>query len=188
MEKEKSIKTSPESVTFEGTKRILDQMNQCVCKIHNKVEGTGFFTKIPFNSKLLPVLITNNHVLGENEIKNNNIITLSLNYDKKIKTIEIDEDRKIYTNEKLDITIIEIKEKKDNLNNEYIDLDDNIIDYFKDNEDEKVNYSNKSIYILHYPKGNNIVVSYAQPPKFEDSEIIHKCNTYIDLFEYILFK
>ena len=38
-------------------------------------------------------------------------------------------------------------------------------------------YSNKSIYLLHYPKGNNIVVSYAQPPKFEDTDIQHKCNS-----------
>ena len=87
-------------------------MNKCVCKIYNKGEGTGFFTKIPFNSKLLTVLITNNHVLGQNEIKKNSIITLSLNYDKKTKKIKIDDDRKTYTNKKLDITIIEIKEKK----------------------------------------------------------------------------
>ena len=169
MEEEKLISTSAEPVTFEGTKRILDQMNKCVCKIYNKGEGTGFFTKIPFNSKLLPVLITNNHVLDQNEIKKDSIITLSLNYDKKLKKIKIDDDRKTYTNKRLDITIIELKENEDHLNNEYIELDDNIIDYFKDNEDENVSYlnnmySNKSIYLLHYPKGNNIVVSYGKPP------------------------
>ena len=126
MNKEKLIDTSPEPVTFEGTEKILNQMNKCVCKIYNKGEGTGFFTKIPFNNILLPVLITNNHVLNQNAIKNNNIIILSLNYDKKKKTIKIDDDRKTYTNEELDITIIEIKPNKDNINNEYIDLDDNI--------------------------------------------------------------
>ena len=36
MEKEKLISTSAEPVTFEGTKRILDQMNKCVCKIYSK--------------------------------------------------------------------------------------------------------------------------------------------------------
>ena len=182
MEKEKLINTSPEPVSFEGTKRILDQMNKCVCKIYNKGEGTGFFTKIPFNSILLPALITNNHVLGENDIKNNKVITLSLNYNNNnIKTIEINDDRKIYTNFELDITIIEIKENTDNLNNEYIDLDDNIINYFQYNK-KKANYlndiySNKSIYILHYPKGNNIVVSYGQPPEFEESNLKYKCST-----------
>ena len=85
MKEEKLINTSAEPVTFEGTKRILDQMNKCVCKIYNKGEGTGFFTKIPFDNILLPVLITNNHVLGQNEIKNKSIIKISLNYDKKAK-------------------------------------------------------------------------------------------------------
>jgi hypothetical protein len=182
MEEEKLISTSAEPVTFEGTKRILDQMNKCVCKIYNKGEGTGFFTKIPFNSKLLPVLITNNHVLGQNEIKKDSIITFTMNFDKDTKTIKIDNDRKTYTNKRLDITIIEIKDNLDSLNNEYIDLDDNIIQYFKKNEDENLSYlnhiySNKSIYLLHYPKRSNIAVSYAQPPEFEDSDIHHKCNT-----------
>ena len=182
MEKEKLINTSPEPVTFEGTLTILNQMNKCVCKIYSEGEGTGFFTKIPFKSKLLPVLITNNHVLGENQIKNNNIITLSLNYDKIKKNIKINKDRKTYTNKELDITIIEIQENNDKLNNLYIILDDDIINYFKYNKKENVDflkniYSNKSIYILHYLKGNDIVVSYGQPPKFNKTEINHKCST-----------
>ena len=122
MDKEKFIKASPESVTYEGTEKILKQMNKCVCLIYSKGEGTGFFTKIPFNYILLPVLITNNHVLSQNDIKNDCTIKLSLNYDKKKKRIKIEEDRKTYTNEELDITIIEIKENKDNINNQYIDL------------------------------------------------------------------
>ena len=155
-------------------------MNKCVCKIYSKDEGTGFFTKIPFNNILLPVLITNNHVLSQNDIKNDCTIKLSLNYDKKKKRIKIEEDRKTYTNEELDITIIEIKENKDNINNEFIDLDDDIIDYFRDNEnvnDLNDKYSNKSIYILHYPKGNKIVVSYGQSPELDNKDIKHKCST-----------
>ena len=182
MEKEILNKSSPEPVTIEGTEKILYQMNKCVCKIYKEGEGTGFFTKVPFNSKLLPVLITNNHILGENDISNNSIITLSLNYDKIIKTIIINNDRKTYTNKVLDITIIEIKGNIDNLNNEYIDLDDDIINYFNLTNNKNISilnnkYSNKSIYTLHYPKGNNIVVSYGQPPKFNDSVIYHKCST-----------
>ena len=182
MEEEKLIKTSPEPVTFEGTQKILSQMNKCICKIYNKGEGTGFFTEIPFDLIFLPVLITNNHVLGENDIKNNNVITLSLNCDINIKKIKINGNRKIYTNKELDITIIEIKENEDNINNEYIDLDDNILNYFMCEENENVNYlnniySNKSLYILHYPKGNNISVSYAQPAQFNNKIIYHKCST-----------
>ena len=117
--KEQYIKISPEPVSLKGTENIIYQMNNCVCKIYNKTEGTGFFTKIPFKSKLLPVLITNNHVIDIDDIKNNKIINIYLNNDKEEKTIRIDNNRLIYTNEKLDITIIEIKENKDNLNNKY---------------------------------------------------------------------
>ena len=52
--KEKYINTSPSPVSLKGTKKILDQMNNCVCRIYNNQIGTGFFTKIPYKSKLLP--------------------------------------------------------------------------------------------------------------------------------------
>ena len=180
--KEKYIKISPEPVSFKGTENIIYQMNNCVCKIYNKGEGTGFFTKIPFKSKLLPVLITNNHVIDIDDIKNNKIINIYLNNDKEEKTIRIDNNRLRYTNEKLDITIIEIKENKDNLNNKYIELDDRIIKYFKSNKKNEPNYlnniySNKSIYIPNYQEDKDIMVSYGQPPQINESEIIHYCST-----------
>ena len=112
--KEKYISTSPEPVSLKGTENILDQMNNFVCRIFNNGKGTGFFTKIPFKSKLLPVLITNNHIINENDIKNNKMITLYLNNDKIEKVLKMDKNRLRYTNEKLDITIIEIKEIKMN--------------------------------------------------------------------------
>ena len=93
--------------------------------------------------------------------------------------MEIDNNRLRYTNEKLDITIIEIKEN--NLNNKYIEIDDRIIKYFKSNENNEPNYlnniySNKSIYIPNYQEDKDIMVSYGQPPKLNESEIIHYCS------------
>ena len=42
---EKDIKTSPEPVSFKGTETILDQMNNCICRIFmNNGKGTGLFT------------------------------------------------------------------------------------------------------------------------------------------------
>ena len=76
IKKEKEISFSPKPVSIEGTENTLKQMKNCVCRIYKKGKGTGFFTKIPFKSQLLPVLITNNHILGQNVIQNNNIITL----------------------------------------------------------------------------------------------------------------
>ena len=89
-EKEKYINVSPDPVSYEGTQNILDQMNNCVCRIYNNGNGTGFFTKIPYKSKLLPVLITNNHIINENDIKNNKMITIYLNNDKIEMLFKID--------------------------------------------------------------------------------------------------
>ena len=80
--------------------------NNSICRINDK--GTGFFTKIPYKSKLLPVLITTNNVINLEDIINEKNISLYFNNDKIIKTIKLDKNRLIYTNEKLDTTIIEI--------------------------------------------------------------------------------
>ena len=67
---EKYIEDSPNPLTIEGTETILFQMKNCLCKIlgNDGKKGTGFFCKIPYLKKLLPVLITNNHILDENNI------------------------------------------------------------------------------------------------------------------------
>ena len=179
IKKEKYITSSPEPVTLKGTEKIIDQMNNSVCRIYNNGNGTGFFTKIPYKSKLLPVLITNNHVINQDDILNNKKISLYLNNDGITKTIKLDNNRMMYTNEKLDVTIIEIK---DNLNNKYLELDDEIINYFKLNKNEEESdinniYSTDSIYLINYPENKEVVVSYGQPPDFSKSEIFHKCST-----------
>ena len=94
------IEHQPITVSLEVTRKILFQMENCICKINKKNGkiGTGFFCKIPFNNNKIKVLITNNNILNENEIKNNEIIVISL-LDKekkkeKIKKIKIDKMRK----------------------------------------------------------------------------------------------
>ena len=179
--REKYVNTSPEPISIESTEKILEQMKKYVCKIYNKKEGTGFFTRIPYKSILLPVLITNNHIINENDIKNNKIISIYLNYENKTRNIKLDNTRKKYTNEILDVTIIEIKENKDNIKY-FLELDKNIIDSLELNKEEITNklenvYSNKSIYILNYPEGNNVMVSYGPPPRINNEKIEHKCST-----------
>ena len=53
--KESLIQDQPIPVSLEGTKKILYQMENCICKIYNGLTGTGFFCKIKFKNKLLPV-------------------------------------------------------------------------------------------------------------------------------------
>jgi hypothetical protein len=114
----------------------------------------------------LPVLITCNHVINGNE----NEIKLIFN-DKIEKILKLNNTRKIYTNEKKDITIIEIK-KEDNYDiNNFLEID---YDIFKN---INLNDKFKSIYIIHFPNGNESSLSIGLIDKIEDDIIQHKCAT-----------
>ena len=99
--------------------------------------------------------MTNYHIISDDFLKNNQKIKISINNGDKYDNIKINENSKIYsskTNE-YDIMIIKLEEEKNIY--QYLELYDNL---FKDNS-EKL-YEDKSIYILHYPNGNKISVSY----------------------------
>ena len=125
------------SVSFESNKKIIFQMENCICKIYLKNDkmGIGFLFKIPFHNKLLPVLITNNN------IENNKIIKLIINNEEK--EIKIDKSRKIFHDKNKDITIIEIKPNKDKIYN-YLELDEN--DIYQNEKNLK--YKKRAIYII----------------------------------------
>ena len=98
-------------------------MKNWVCKIYSSSSGNGFFTKIPYKNKFIKALITNNHILGEEEINNNKIIAYIINDNENDrKRIKIDDKRKRYTNKELDVTIIKINEEEDDIHN-YIEID-----------------------------------------------------------------
>ena len=65
------IENQPIPVTIEGTKTIVSQMENCICKIikEDSKTGIGFFSKIPYKKNILSVLVTNYHILNEKEIK-----------------------------------------------------------------------------------------------------------------------
>lgn len=169
---EKFIETSPNPVTIDGTENILYQMKNCICRIisNNGIKGTGFFCRIPYNDKLLPVLITNYHVLNDNIYKKNAKIELTLNDGKKAIILNLDNSRIKFTNQDLDVTIIEIKSNLDKINH-FLDIDENI------NTDLEYLYNNKSIYLLHYPKGTLANVSYGLSNKIINNNFNHFCNT-----------
>ena len=149
--KEKILKNYPEIVSLETTEKIIEQMEKNIFKIclNDGSKGTGFFCKIPFiNNKELKVLITNNHVINL-EMKK---IIISINNDKEIKEIDLN-NRIKYTNKEYDITIIEIKEE-DKIN-DYLELDENIM-----KKGGNKLYINNTIYIIQYPGGKRLGVSY----------------------------
>jgi len=143
-------------VSLETTEKIIDQMKNCICKIstENGPKGTGFFCKIPFPDfeHLLPILITNNHIIDDSNLENErNKVILYLNNDNEIKEIKL-ENRIKYTNKEYDITFIELKEN-DGIT-KFLELDENI------KTNVNIPYIGESIYILHYPGSKNAAVSY----------------------------
>ena len=135
---------------------ILNQQKKCCCKIESKSVGTGFFCKIilPDSLKILPVLMTCNHVLDEFAIQKGKYINYSLDNNKVNYTILVDESRLIYTNSIIDFTIVQLRK------NEYLD-----IDAFLNIEEEVFkgksikDYFKNSVYLYHYPKGDKSVLS-----------------------------
>ena len=169
MKKESMIKGSVDPVNLTGTEKILNQMKNCICKIKiGNMSATGFFCKIPIIN--MNFLMTNYHVINEDEIKENKEISILLNDNKEAKIIDLKIKREKYFSKEYDITLIEIKEN-DGIK-EYLELDDDIL---KDNE--KIYYEQKSIYILHYLLGKNTCVSYGILNKINKYDIIHICST-----------
>jgi len=127
----------------------------------------AFFCKIPFSDtfNLLPVLITNNHVLKETDIIQGKKIKLTLN-NKNFK-IKIDKLRKTYTNKEYDIEII------DGLDyDSFLDIDDNIMK----NELEK-SFDKKEIYIIYSQNGDNQYSIGTIKSKNDNYIIRHSCST-----------
>ena len=178
IKKEKFIADQPIPIPVEGMTKILNQMKKCICKIfkENDFKGTGFFYNIPFQSDYLPVLVTNNHILNENDIENGNIIKLNIYNKQKLIEIEIDNSRLKFTNQTIDITIIEIKPKQDGVEKDnYLEIEEN--DLNKSKGILECDYSKKSIYIIHYPKGKlNASIGLIDYIK-DNKTIYHKCNT-----------
>ena len=171
---EMNIPGMPSSIDGEQTMFILNQLNKCCCKISGG-KGTGFLCKIifPNSTNLFPALITNNHVLGEDDISKGKKINFSLENDKFFFSITIDDSRIVYTNVKFDCTIIEIREN-DNLDiMSFLEIDESIYDNALDN------YKSISIYLLHYPKGEKAKYSVGIicNINFDNYIITHKCSS-----------
>ena len=149
----------------------LKYMKDYICKISCKIVGTGFFCKIKYEDNLIPVLMTNFHVIDDKYIKDHKQINIYINNNMKI--IEISSDSLIYSSDrnKYDITIIKLNNDYGIKN--YLEIEENI---FRDNAEDL--FKNESIYILHFPKGEEAHISYGCGiEKIHEYEISHKCIT-----------
>ena len=174
------LDANPIIISFECTKKILEQMKNFICKIRigNK-RGTGFFCKIPFPDKnnIIPVFITNNHVIN----KLNDEISIYIEGESQERKIFTNSDRMIYMSDEnnYDISIIEIKEE-DNIKN-YLELDEKIINDIlnKNNNNKNDKYIDENIYIIQYPEGK-LSVSYGILQGLYENkkyDFQHSCST-----------
>ena len=178
--REKDIEDNAISIPTSALEIISDLAKKSICKIKSNQEeiATCFFCAIPFPDKYnkLPVLVTNNHVLKSEDIKEGKIIRFSTNNGEHKFEIKMCVNRKKYTNEKYDITFIEIKKDVDNINiNSFLDIDDGI---FEENYENLLN--KKSVYLLHYPHGNLLEYSSGLIKGFfadEKFSFLHSCQT-----------
>ena len=134
----------------------------------SKTSGTGFFLyinneNVPFNE----CLMTNNHILDENDLKINNKIYIE--YQNKEKIIEINKKRRTFTDKELDYSAIEIL-KEDNIKL-YFEIEKNI------NNINPLYYKNHDIFVLQYPNGGKLSFSYGKIKSINDEKITHTAAT-----------
>ena len=167
----------PDYVNIKRTEIILEQMKKSICKINkgNGERGTGFFCKIPYQNKILKVLVTNYHIIDENYIKTKDKINLAINDNDNYINISLENDRKIYLSEfeKEDIAIIEIKDKEHSNKINFLELDNRLLN----ENSESIYTSENSIYIIQYPNASEACVSYGILKLIKDHKLIHKCST-----------
>ena len=169
---EQLLKDYPEPIDIKGTYKILEQMENSVCLIY-KVKGgkaSGFFCNIFYENYKIPVLITNYHVINENYIKENKMITLTTNDENYRININLEGNRNYYSNEDYDTTIIELNPKNDKIYY-FLELDPKIFD-----DCSNTYYENESLYLMQYPN-QKLSVSYGIMKEILDFDINHCCST-----------
>jgi hypothetical protein len=166
----------PSMIPYESHKKINGQMERYICKLYiSKIQGTGFFCKIPFpipEYQNLPVLITNNHVINEEDGK----ISFSIKADSNLKELYL-KDRIKFTNKEYDITIIELK--PDDEICDFLELDDIIVDSIISDKIENKIFMDENIYILEYVAGELSYSTGVLKNIYEDKQYLfnHLCRT-----------
>ena len=147
------------------------KVSPSVCKIETNISyGTGFLIKLKRNNNILFCLMTNEHVIKSEMVKNKEDITIKYDCQSKEIKINLDNTKRLirdFININIDITIIEIL-PKDNIEEHY----------FLEPELYNIrNIKNHPIYIPQYPAGNNFCYSSGNIIGITDIEITHNSST-----------
>ena len=160
-------------ISIEKLNDYCKRAKNSICKIQYFGNGTGFFFQqnipnIQYYKKNF--LMTNNHVLNDDFIKNN--VELLIEFKKKDRNISLN-NRIKYTNQELDFTIIEIL-SEDPIFKEitFLKIDDYILN--NGNESE---YSKEDICIIQFPQGKELAFDKGEIKSINDYTIEHLVST-----------
>ena len=173
-----TIDISINPISFEQTKKILEQMENYICKIiiDKVTKGTGFLCKIPLHgdNKLAPVLITNNNVINDDILARKKDIIIELFCTSSIKQKKLNlSNRTAYNNKKLGISIIEIVNKDGFKNINMFELDEDMLSSGKTDK-----FIDKSIYMIHSNQ-KTLYVSYGLVNDIgKNHNFVHTCKAF----------
>ena len=111
---------------FEYPDLCLLNVSKSVCKLridtnHGSFGGSGFFLKFLINGKLYFWLVSNEHVITKEMIKNKSMVNVSFNIENKDINIKLEQSEryiKTFKDYKVDATVIQIR-SKDNIYEDY---------------------------------------------------------------------
>ena len=155
-----------------------EQKNNCIVRIKlGHMLGTGFLLKIPFGdkNKLIPVLISNNHVINEDFLKNNRYLKFRKEGQNDDSSIDLNIQRRTYSNKDLDSTFIEIRHEDNFGLKHFLEVDDDI-----EENDPNSTYTKNFAYAIHFPKGTDAALQIGKITKispYPECLISHQCNT-----------
>ena len=172
----KIVSSSP----LEKVDRIISKVSKSICKIQIKTEnelkikkGSGFLLAFDIeNKERFYCLISNEHVIKEELLNNDNDIYFS--YDNEFRTANINLNNKerymkSFKDMGLDITIIEILEE-DNISKDYF-----LYPELEEKKDEE--FIDSSIFIPQYPCGNELMNAKGKIKHINKYEFTHLANT-----------
>ena len=144
IQKENHVKLG-ENLTTKKSILLNEKAEKSICEIiKDNGYGSGFFTKIKYEGNEIFCLFTNNHVIDEEMLLNNENIEIKIN--NKIYNISLKLKRRKWTDKDIDFTCIEIIEE------------DNIISKIDPFEIDKNNY-NIEYEIKNYDKRGIVIAS-----------------------------
>ena len=145
----KEVGSKHASISESASKKLF---NSIVRIEKGQLFATGFFLKLKIKDIYLHCLLTNHHVISQEDINNSKTINIYFGekQNEKKRYIKLDKKERYIKcfKEPIDVTVIEIINNDNIPENKYLSPDLNYINGFD-------NYKNKDFYLAGYPKSQN---------------------------------